>query len=248
MPRSNDTARTERARRRLRDLASRLLRGEHRHTLGDLTRAHERPSRALVVVDVQNDLVSGVLPIRAAARIIPTLNRYMALFAEHGLSVYLARDWHSPGSTHAPSAGTVGSSAADGDLPPHCVQGTSGAAAPPELAIPVGAVVISKGTIAGEQAFSAFSGHHPGRVSLQKSLESRGVRTVYVAGLGGGVPATVLDGARLGFDMVLLADAVRGIDGTSARLRRAIEGMCRAGARVEQFDAVVRELVAAPTS
>ena len=64
---------------------------------------------------------------------------------------------------------------------------------------------------------------------------------------GGGVAATVLDGKQMGFEVVLLVDAVRGINGTSARLRRAIDGMCRAGARVEQFDGVAHELeVAVP--
>ena len=245
MPPSNKNARTGRARRRLRDLASRLLRGQHRHESRQRSRegssALRNADRALLVVDVQNDFVTGVLPVPAAARIIPTLNRYMALFAERDLPVYVARDWHPSGETHAASSG--------GDLPAHCVQGTPGAAAPSELEIPVGAIIIAKGTTPGEPGFSAFAGRHPGPVSLRESFESRGVRTVYVAGLGPGVPATVLEGARLGLDMVLLADAVRGIDGTSSRLRRAIEGMCRAGARVEQFDGVVRELVsAAPRS
>jgi hypothetical protein len=44
---------------------------------------------------------------------------------------------------------------------------------------------------------------------------------------------------------VLLIDAVRGIDGTSARLRRAIDGMCRAGARIEEFGDVEREIATA---
>lgn len=196
--------------------------------------------RALLLVDVQNDFVDGALPVQGAARIIPMFNRYVDLFVERGVPVYLSRDWHPPETSHFAPRGEGGA------LPPHCVRGTAGAAFAAELHVPVGAVIISKGTGAGEQGYSAFDGHHPGPVSLRRCLETRGVRTLYVGGLGAGVRATVLDGAQLGMDVVLLADAVRGIDGTSARLRRAIDEMCRAGSRVEQFDDVERELAAYP--
>lgn len=232
-PRDENT-RTERARARLRELTTRLLTRRHGHPASDIPAVRRRATRALLVVDVQNDFVTGILPVHGAARVIPVLNRYLRLFDQANLPVYMARDWHPPETTHFDGEG--------GALPAHCVRGTPGAAFPAELSVPVGAVVISKGTTGSEQGYSAFSGHHPGPVSLRKCLETRGVRTVYVAGLGAGVAATVLDGKQMGFEVVLLVDAVRGINGTSARLRRAIDGMCRAGARVEQFDGVAHEL------
>ena len=227
----------ESARARLRDLTARLLAGRGRQTLPDPTSAQAAADRALLIVDVQNDFVTGALPVSGAARIVPVLNRYLQLFADGDFPIYLARDWHPPEGQHRTRGGDPS--------PSHCVRGTFGAAFPAELRVPVGSIVISKGTTPGEQGYSAFSGHHPGPVSLRASLESRRVRTVYVAGLGPGVLATVLDGCQLGFDTVLLIDAVRGIDGTSARLRRAIDGMCRAGARIEEFGDVEREIVTA---
>jgi len=226
----------ESARARLRDLTARLLAGRGRQTLPDPT-SQTAADRALLVVDVQNDFVTGALPVPGAARIVPVLNRYLQLFADGDLPIYLARDWHPPDSRHRTGSG--------GPSPVHCVRGTLGAAFPAELHVPVGSIVISKGTVPDEQGYSAFSGQHPGPVSLRQSLESRRVRTVYVAGLGPGVQATVLDGCQLGFDTVLLIDAVRGIDGTSARLRRAIDGMCRAGARIEELGDVEREIATA---
>ena len=233
--------RVERRRTRLRDLTARLLQRWHGHSPAEPAANHEPSAdRALLLVDVQNDLISGAAAVSGAARILPVLNRYLDLFAERKLPVYLARDWHPPDTVHLSNLGLA--------LPPHCVRGTSGAAFPDELRIPVGAVVISKGTRPGERGYSAFSGHHPGPVALGKCLETRGVRIVYVAGLGAGVLATVLDGKQLGFEIVLLADAVRGFDGTSVRLRRAIEDMCRAGARVEQFEDVVHDVGSVSTT
>ena len=233
----DENSQTERARARLRDLTLRLLTRRPRHSAAEPVGRDRAAERALLLVDVQNDFITGAAPIHGAARLLPLLNRYVELFAKLDLPIYLARDWHPPDSRHFTSDGAA--------LPLHCVRGTPGAAFPSELRVPVGSVVISKGTMPSEQGYSAFSGHHPGPVTLRKCLETRGVRTVYVAGLGAGVLATVLDGRQLGFDMVLLVDAIRGIDGTSARLRRAIDGMSRAGARIEQFEVVERELESA---
>lgn len=225
---------TRQARRRLRNLTLRLLARRRRQAVPQSAGPQPGAGRGLLLVDVQNDFITGVLPVGGAARIIPALNRYLELFAGRGLPVYLARDWHPPDSTHFADAG--------GSLPSHSVAGTLGAAFPAELRVPVGSIVISKGTMPSEQGYSAFSGRHPGPTTLRQSLESRGIRTVYVAGLGRGVPATLIDGCQLGFDMVLLVDAVRGIDGTAAQLRRTIDHVCRMGARVSQFDDVTREL------
>lgn len=232
----DENAQTERARARLREATQRLLTRWRGRPTTDLPAQDRPPGRGLVVVDVQNDFINGALSVRGAARIIPILNRYLELFARRELPVYLARDWHSPDGDGTPSA------LAGVALPLHCVRGTSGAAFPVELQVPVGSIVISKGTQPNEQGHSAFSGHLPGPVSLRESLEARVVRTVYVAGLGSGVSATVFDGCQLGLDMVLLVDAVRGIEDTSTRLRRAIDGMCRAGARIEQIEDVECEI------
>ena len=246
MPRSpvvssrDEKDRTRQARRRLRNLTLRLLARRRRQAVPHAPGRETQVDRGLLLVDVQNDFITGVLPVAGAARIIPTLNRYLELFAARSLPVYLARDWHPPDSAHFAQAG--------GSLPAHAVAGTLGAAFPDELQVPVGSIVIPKGTMPREQGYSAFAGHHPGPATVQQCLASSGIRTVYVGGLGPGVPATLIDGCQLGFDMVLLVDAVRGIDGTAAQLRRTIDHVCRMGARVSQFDDVARELEMATAS
>jgi nicotinamidase/pyrazinamidase len=101
--------------------------------------------------------------------------------------------------------------------------------------------------MSGEEGYSAFEGHHPGPVFLRESLETRGVRTLYVGGLATDycVRASVLDALRFGFQVVVLADAVRGINLNAGDVERAMEEMRERGARVARFGEVERELAVA---
>jgi nicotinamidase/pyrazinamidase len=198
---------------------------------------------ALLVVDVQNDFCAGgTLPVPRGARVVPVLNRYIDLFAARGLPVYFSRDWHPPETAHFATSG--------GKWPAHCVRGTAGAAFHGELHVPTGAVIVSKGTAPGEEGYSAFEGYHPGPVFLRESLEAAGVRTLYVGGLATDycVHASVLDGLRFGFQVVVLADAVRGINLNAGDVERAMEEMRERGARVARFAEVERELAGASAS
>jgi nicotinamidase/pyrazinamidase len=62
----------------------------------------ETATDVLIVVDVQNDFVSGSLAIPGARDIVPVINRLVAGFAH----VIVTQDWHPRGhisfaSTHA---------------------------------------------------------------------------------------------------------------------------------------------------
>ena len=51
---------------------------------------------ALLIIDVQNDFLSGgSLPVAHADEVIPALNRYIADFEARGLPVFATHDWHS---------------------------------------------------------------------------------------------------------------------------------------------------------
>ena len=175
---------------------------------------------ALIVVDVQNDFCpGGALPVPGGGKVVPVLNRYIRKFIDAGLPVYLTRDWH-PGDhlSFKPQGGI---------WPMHCVQETEGGRFHPELSIPSTAVVISKGTDPGKEAYSGFQG-----TDLTHQLKQRQVGRLFVGGLATDycVKGTVLDAIREGFEVVFLSDASMGVDVNAGDSERAVEEMLRAGA------------------
>src|SRR5579884_3705456 len=117
---------------------------------------------ALVVVDVQNDfLPGGSLAVPGGDEVVPVLNRYLGLFAERGRPVFATRDWHPPDHGSFRDRG--------GPWPPHCVAGTRGAAFAPDLRLPAGARVISKGTSRERDTYSGFEG-----TTLDEELRAAG--------------------------------------------------------------------------
>jgi nicotinamidase/pyrazinamidase len=95
--------------------------------------------------------------------------------------------------------------------PPHCVQGTVGAALHPDLELPRGTVVVCKGQAAA--AYSGFEGHDEHEVSLAEILQRAGIDAVDVVGLATDhcVRATALDAKALGFAVRVLSPLVAGV-------------------------------------
>jgi nicotinamidase/pyrazinamidase len=176
---------------------------------------------ALIVVDVQNDfLPGGSLAVAQGDAVVPPLNRLMAAFDGAGLPVVATRDWHP--EDH------ISFAAQGGPWPVHCVAGGPGAAFGPDLELPPGAVVVSKAERADRDAYSGFEG-----TGLGERLRGLEVQRVFVGGLATDycVLNTVLDARRLGFEVVLLTDAVRAVDVAPEDGARAIAQMVEAGAR-----------------
>jgi nicotinamidase/pyrazinamidase len=179
---------------------------------------------ALLVVDVQNDFCpSGALPVPDGDRVVEPLNRAMERFAAAGLPVIASRDWHPPVTKHFQKYG--------GLWPPHCVQGTPGAAFHPGLRLPQGTIIISKGTDPEQDSYSAFEALTDAGQSLTELLSALGIRHLYVGGLATDycVRSSVLDALRLGISVALFSDAVAGVDVTPGDSNRALEEMRQAG-------------------
>lgn len=179
----------------------------------------------LVIVDVQNDFCpGGALPVKAGDRVVQALNRYIERFRAANLPIFATRDWHPEKTSHFKGYGGV--------WPPHCVRGTRGADFHPELALPADAVIISKGMGCDEDSYSGFQGTDGAGVKLADLLRRRGARRLFVGGLATDycVRQTVLDGLKEGFQVVLLEDAVRGVDIQPGDSERAVAEMIRAGA------------------
>lgn len=180
----------------------------------------------LLVVDVQNDFCEGgALPVPDGDAVVPVLNRYIRRFVDAGRPVYASRDWHPPETKHFTAQG--------GPWPPHCVRGTDGARFHPDLELPADAVVISAGTGPRDDGYSAFEGDDPNGLAFEASLRERGVHRLFVGGLATDycVRASVLDARARGLEVVLLTDAVRGIDVNPGDVDRALAEMRAAGAR-----------------
>ncbi len=183
---------------------------------------------ALLIVDFQNDFTpGGALPVPDGDRIAAPLNR---LLDEFDL-VVATRDWHPP--DHGSFRGVeVDPSRWHGTdppsiWPPHCVQGTPGAELHPALERAKVDVVIDKGKDPNSQGYSGFQD-----TGLADLLRERGVDRLVVGGLATDycVKNTVLDALELGLDVVVVEDAIGGVEAQPGDSARAVEEMQEAGA------------------
>jgi nicotinamidase/pyrazinamidase len=182
---------------------------------------------ALIIVDVQNDFCpGGALAVSEGDQVVSVLNRLIAEFDRAGLPVIATRDWHPERTIHFNTHG--------GMWPPHCVQGTTGAEFHSDLALGQSAVIVSKGMEENADSYSGFDGMDAQGLGLADVLRERGVKRLLVGGLATDycVKQTALDGLREGFEVVVLEDAVRGVNLKSEDAPRALEDMKRAGAAV----------------
>ncbi len=185
---------------------------------------------ALLIIDAQNDFCpGGSLPVREGDRIVPVLNRYIELFREWELPIFASRDWHPAITSHFRDYGGI--------WPAHCVQGSEGARFHRDLELPEETIVISKGQDPNRDDYSAFQATTESGVSFPEQLEALAVKKLYVGGLATDycVKESVLDGLRRGLEIILLEDAVRGVNINPCDSAKAIEEMVRAGAVLMNF-------------
>lgn len=190
------------------------------------------PGDALLIVDVQNDfLPGGSLAVPGGEQVVPVLNRALALFNGRAVPVYATRDWHPANHCSFLAQGGI--------WPPHCIAGSEGAAFAPALALPPGAVVVSKATEPGKDAYSGFDG-----TSLAQQLRAARVARLFVGGLATDycVLNTVKDALRQGFKVMLLLDAIRAVErhaGDGAAAIREMTGLGARPVRVADWDAAL---------
>lgn len=180
---------------------------------------------ALIVVDVQNDFCpGGALPVADGDKVVPALNRYIERFQQDQMPIFATRDWHPEKTKHFKAYG--------GLWPPHCIQETKGAEFRSDLQLPGNAVIVSAGMAPDEEGYSGFDGRDDRGLGLAELLRGRGVKRLFVGGLATDycVKHTVLDGLKERFKVVLLEDAIRGVDLQPGDSERAIAEMIRAGA------------------
>lgn len=178
-----------------------------------------RPGDALLIVDVQNDfLPGGSLAVPHGDEVVPVLNRYLRAF--QNLPVYATRDWHPERHCSFKAQG--------GPWPPHCVAGTRGAEFAATLRLPPSAAIISKAATPEQDAYSGFQG-----TDLDAQLRAANIRRLFIGGLATDycVLNTVRDALKLGYEVLLLIDAIRAVDVQPGDGLRAEQEMVSLGAQ-----------------
>lgn len=157
-------------------------------------------TKALVVVDVQNDFCEGgSLAVSGGAAVA---ERIATLVADGGYDLVVAtKDHHiDPGTHFSETPDFVDS------WPPHCVVGTEGNALHAPLTEDMFAVVFEKGQY--DAAYSGFEGRSASGDTLDAWLKDHGVEDVDIVGIATDycVRATALDAAANGFATTVLLD------------------------------------------
>lgn len=154
---------------------------------------------ALIVVDVQKDFCpGGALPIENGDAVVPVLNHWIANAIASGVPVYASRDWHP--------VGHISFSERGGLWPPHCIQDSDGAHFHPDLELPDSTIKVTKGVRFDQDQNSVFD-----QTGLAMQLHKEGIKRLWVGGLAEDVCvlATVLDGRKEDFDVILIEKATR---------------------------------------
>ena len=182
-------------------------------------------TKALIVVDVQNDFCpGGALAVPSGDTIIPAINKLLPQFE----LIIFTKDWHPvdaecfvsqhPGKQpfeqywpilrngndwHPDTQETI--------WPDHCVAGTPGADIHKDIDFGKCAkdfYIFKKATDRSSQGYSGFEG-----TQLDEFLKEKGIDTVVVCGLATDycVKNTAIDAANAGFRTVVVSDACKAI-------------------------------------
>ncbi|MET3809052.1 isochorismatase family protein [Arthrobacter sp. UYEF3] len=183
-------------------------------------------SRALIIVDVQNDFCEGgALPVQGGAALAAEISEYVDARRGQFDHIVATQDWHiDPGAHFSDQPDHVNS------WPPHCVAGTRGAELHPDLDTEYVQAYFRKGQFTA--AYSGFEGllapddavptgdRTPGSlpagdarafavdedaIGLDDWLQSHDVEEVVVVGIATDhcVKATALDAVQAGYSVTV---------------------------------------------
>lgn len=177
-------------------------------------------SRALLVVDVQNDFCEGgSLAVAGGAQVAQRITAWVAQHPDRYAAIVATADWHEdPGAHFATEPDYVDT------WPVHCRAGSTGAAFHPAVAgvVERADAVVRKGRDAA--AYSGFEGVTDDGTDLRHWLVARRVEAVDIVGIATDhcVRATALDAVAAGLRTRVLLDLTAGVapDTTARALRQ----------------------------
>jgi len=186
-------------------------------------------TRALVIIDVQNDFTEGgALPVTGGAAVAAAISALVAAHPHSYDHIFASRDWHDA------EGGNNGHFAVDDapdfvdTWPVHCVAETAGAEYHPALLLPESAVHIRKGQ--GQPGYSIFDGIDDAGEKFGELLIAAGVTDVDLVGLATDycVRASGLDALEHGQHVRVFTDLVAGVAAESSD--QALAELAHAGA------------------
>ena len=186
-------------------------------------------TRALFIVDVQNDFTEGgALAVAGGDAVAEGITRFLAAHAADYAIVVASRDWHD---TEGDNGGHFSDAPDFVDTwPVHCVAATPGADYDPGLDTAAITHHVTKGQ--GRPAYSLFEGSTDAGESVAELLAARGVIEVDVAGIATDhcVRASALDAMAHGLHVRILTDLVAGVAPESSDA--ALAELAHAGAEL----------------
>jgi len=179
-----------------------------------------QPGDILGLIDVQPTFMpGGELPVAEGDLVVPVINRLLACVFTHA---FATQDWHPPGHLSFASAhpgkqpyDTVALPYGAQVLwPDHALQGSANAAIHPAVDLNRVEAIIRKGFRPALDSYSAFFENDRNTAAgLDGWLRQRDFRRIFLTGLATDfcVAWSAEDAARLGYEVVLIDDACRGI-------------------------------------
>ncbi|WP_298865643.1 isochorismatase family protein [uncultured Microbacterium sp.] len=186
-------------------------------------------SRALLIVDVQNDFTEGgALAVTGGDAVASGVSAFLAEHAGDYAAIIASRDWHDADGDNG------GHFSSDPDYvdtwPVHCVAGTDGAAYDPLLVTDAVTHHVRKGQ--GVPAYSMFEGNTEQGETVGDVLAAHGVTDADVVGIATDhcVRASALDAVAHGVHVRILTDLVAGVGEESSQA--ALAELAHAGAEL----------------
>ena len=195
-------------------------------------------TKALIVIDVQNDFCpGGALAVASGDEIVTGINALMDDFD----TVILTQDWHPAGHSSFASSHDGKEPMSITEMPygpqvlwpDHCIQGSNGAAFHNDLQVN-GDLIIRKGFNPAIDSYSAFfENDHKTPTGLEGYLRTRGIEQLVMVGLALDfcVNFSAVDAAKLGFEVEVRQNLTRAI-ALEGSLELALAGMKTAGVQL----------------
>lgn len=189
-------------------------------------------SRALLIIDVQNDFTEGgALGVDGGAAVAKAITKHLRAYPDHYDVVIASRDWHDGDNDNGGHFATDAPPDFAATWPVHCVAGTEGAEYHPSIDTGLIDIHVRKGQ--GVPAYSIFEGTTDDGRALPKALDDLQVTEVDVVGIATDycVRASALDALGTGRDVRVLRNLVAGVASESSEA--ALHEIAAAGGRVE---------------
>ena len=210
----------------------------------------DRETDIMGLVDVQPTFMpGGELPVAEGDAVVPVINQLLSRF-DHA---FATQDWHPPGHSsfasehpgHKPYDTIAMPYGPQVLWPDHAVRGSANAALHRDVDLTKVEVIVRKGFHRAIDSYSTFfENDRRTPTGLDGWLRQRGFRRVFLAGLATDfcVAWSAEDAVRLGYSVVVIKDACRGIGvpigNGRTTMDEAWERLYRLGVRIAMSDEI----------